>query len=72
VLSDENVFASAIAQVLVLAAIPSHYLLGLLLLRAIRDARIGDKSLASPARAGASRTPPWWSFLQRPVARRAR
>jgi hypothetical protein len=36
VLSGDGVFASATAKALVLAAIPSHYLLGLLLVRAIR------------------------------------
>jgi hypothetical protein len=36
VLADDGVFASTTAKALVIAAIPSHYVLGLLLLRAIR------------------------------------
>jgi hypothetical protein len=35
VLSDDGVFATTSAQVLVVAAIASHYALGLLLVRAI-------------------------------------
>jgi hypothetical protein len=42
VLSGDGVFAGTTAQVLVLAAIPSHYLLGLLLVRAIRRARVAE------------------------------
>jgi hypothetical protein len=36
VLSDQNVFSTTTARVLVVVAIPTHYALGLLLVRAIR------------------------------------
>lgn len=40
VLSGDGVFADPIARALVLIAIPTHYALGLLLVRAIRRARV--------------------------------
>jgi hypothetical protein len=38
-LSDQGVFATAAAKVGVLASIPTHYLIGILLVAAIRSAR---------------------------------
>jgi hypothetical protein len=45
VLSDDGVFAGTTAQLLVLAAIPTHYVLGLLLLRAVVAERRRSQSL---------------------------
>jgi hypothetical protein len=42
VLSDQNVFSTSLGRVLVIASIPTHYTLGLLLVRALRrDAYAG-------------------------------
>jgi hypothetical protein len=38
VLADQNVFSTTLGQVLVMISIPTHYALGLLLVRAIRQA----------------------------------
>jgi hypothetical protein len=51
-LSDDGVFAATTAQLLVLVAIPTHYALGILLLRAVRVAR------ATPLRRGAGTRSP--------------
>jgi len=49
VLADDGVFSSATAQALVLTAIPTHYVVGLMLVRAIRRARRAQPS-AAPGR----------------------
>ena len=38
VLADEGIFSTTLAQILIIIAIPTHYLLGLLLVRSIRRA----------------------------------
>jgi hypothetical protein len=43
VLSGDGVFASPTARALVILAIPTHYLLGILLVRSIREARALDR-----------------------------
>jgi hypothetical protein len=40
VLADQNVFSTTLGRVLVIVAIPTHYILGLLLVRAIRRAPV--------------------------------
>ena len=42
VLADQNVFSTTLGQVLVMISIPTHYTLGLLLVRAIRRVRSGQ------------------------------
>jgi hypothetical protein len=44
VLREDGVFTSATAKALVLGAIPTHYLLGLLLLGAVRSSRVYARS----------------------------
>jgi hypothetical protein len=49
VLADQNVFSTTLGQILVIVSIPTHYALGILLVRAIRR--------ASAARTGAAVAP---------------
>jgi hypothetical protein len=47
-LADQNVFSTTLGQVLVMVSIPTHYALGFLLVRAIRQASAPQANTAPP------------------------
>jgi hypothetical protein len=49
VLADQGIFSTTTGRVLVIVSIPTHYALGLLLVRAIRSAPTAPAPIPQPA-----------------------
>jgi hypothetical protein len=58
VLADQNVFSTTLGQILVMVSIPTHYTLGFLLVRAIRQDRATQRQRPSRESARRSQSAP--------------